>query len=319
MDCILHIGTEKTGTTSFQALMWENRDTLLAAGILYPTSLGKIAHRALPSSVMNPQNEGLAAVATTSAQVEEKLSRELAAHPNSHTCLISSEHLHSRLRTPEELGRLYKLLYRCFDQVTIYLHLRPQIDMLISLASTAARHESSVGKHFFDRAHAGDPYYNYFDLVRMWQDCFGAEALRLVSFRREPDLSLRLFADLGLDRTMLPAAPKSNGPVDIQLMALINTMVRAGHKPRLGLDFIENLPVTQPLRPSRAFATNIQDRFAASNAQLAALRPDMRLEDLTPDWSRYPEQGNEALLDMGCAFPDVLAALTEACFKARTN
>lgn len=45
MKAILHIGTEKTGTTSFQSFMHRNRDAVLARGVLYPDRLGGDNHR----------------------------------------------------------------------------------------------------------------------------------------------------------------------------------------------------------------------------------------------------------------------------------
>ena len=43
-ECILHIGTEKTGTTSIQKFLATNRTLLKANGVLYPLSPGKVNH-----------------------------------------------------------------------------------------------------------------------------------------------------------------------------------------------------------------------------------------------------------------------------------
>lgn len=56
---VLHIGTEKTGTTSIQHFMSQNRQALLAKGIVYP-NLGsrKDAHFDLVNSVHPLDNGG---------------------------------------------------------------------------------------------------------------------------------------------------------------------------------------------------------------------------------------------------------------------
>jgi len=48
MDLHLHIGTEKTGTTSIQEFLRINRANLNSAGIYVPCSLGPSNHQWLP-------------------------------------------------------------------------------------------------------------------------------------------------------------------------------------------------------------------------------------------------------------------------------
>src|SRR5262245_23942491 len=48
MDCFLHIGTDKTGTSSIQRFLADNRDALLARGYLVPRAAGSDRHIALP-------------------------------------------------------------------------------------------------------------------------------------------------------------------------------------------------------------------------------------------------------------------------------
>ena len=44
---ILHIGTEKTGTTSIQKFLFQNRRKLLSSGTLFPESAGYISNQRL--------------------------------------------------------------------------------------------------------------------------------------------------------------------------------------------------------------------------------------------------------------------------------
>lgn len=52
MDLIIHIGTEKTGTTSIQNGLHANRDALTQAGIYLPVSLGGHNPRQLATYAM---------------------------------------------------------------------------------------------------------------------------------------------------------------------------------------------------------------------------------------------------------------------------
>jgi hypothetical protein len=44
VDLILHVGMGKTGTSTLQAFLGENRDRLAARGVLYPKSPGRVRH-----------------------------------------------------------------------------------------------------------------------------------------------------------------------------------------------------------------------------------------------------------------------------------
>lgn len=327
MKCSLHIGSEKTGTTSFQVHMSRNRPALAAMGVLYPLSLGDVNHRAItlvgqepgkpdPSLLhagLKTQEDHAQAVARITANFGTEVRRTRDAH----TCLISSEHLHSRLKTADDVLRLRDFLAPFFSDVTVYLHLRPQVDVLVSLTSTATRMGMFVGTSMFDATNPKSPYYNYKHIVSIWENAFGANALRLVAFQRERDFAKRLFGDLGLDLAALGPMNQLNEALDVRVMAMVNTVVAARVACKLPLDFLESLPLEQPLRLSRALAMDIQNRFADSNEALIAHRSDLSDGDFTPDWQRYPEVGNESMLVQPCNFAGPLAALAAAFIKSQ--
>ncbi len=51
--CVLHIGLEKTGTTTIQNRLASNRERLLERGILYPRSAGRSNHLHLVSACLD--------------------------------------------------------------------------------------------------------------------------------------------------------------------------------------------------------------------------------------------------------------------------
>lgn len=148
MKCILHIGTEKTGTTSLQEFLHLNRDLLATNGVLYTKSAGLTNNRALSVAAFNLDrrddltkslkiydDKELIAYQTA---IIDGLKNELRRAKNIHTVIFSSEHIHSRLRTDDELSRLKNILGDLgFDQITIVVYLRVPAEIANSLYSTA--------------------------------------------------------------------------------------------------------------------------------------------------------------------------------------
>lgn len=52
VDLVLHLGSGKTGTTSIQTLLHDNRDRLAELGFLYPRSPGEVRHARVSLSVL---------------------------------------------------------------------------------------------------------------------------------------------------------------------------------------------------------------------------------------------------------------------------
>ena len=145
-DLVLHIGTEKTGTTTIQNFLKANRDQLRRQSVYVSKDL------MIPSG----NQRWLAALAYNATRIDELIStqgyRSKAERDqdmvNRYECLkleieastsdckrwiISSEHLQSRLTTDEEIHRLYQLLKELFNEITIVLYIRNPVDTAISL------------------------------------------------------------------------------------------------------------------------------------------------------------------------------------------
>ena len=151
MKLALHIGTAKTGTTSLQTWFATNRDALGAQGVWYPRAPGAENHRKLMVHARDSDKPdpsfgkfGIRTPAEHEAfrtRLRHDLTVEVAASQRlgHHIWVMSSEHLHSKITTPAMITRLHDLLSPLFDDITIHLHLRPQIDLLVSNASQRAR------------------------------------------------------------------------------------------------------------------------------------------------------------------------------------
>ncbi len=139
---VLHIGTEKTGTTSIQDFLARNRARLAAQGIHVPEFLGATNHRwaAYMAEAVErvdgfSRQIGLAGSAEQRAARKEEIRVQLVdavqRHPDA-TWLISSEHFQSRLTTPEEVARLAAILQPLFAEIRIVIYLRNPLETAIS-------------------------------------------------------------------------------------------------------------------------------------------------------------------------------------------
>ncbi|SLN69128.1 hypothetical protein [Roseisalinus antarcticus] len=319
MRAVLHIGTEKTGTTSLQVFMHENRASLLQAGILYPEKLGGVNHRWIASYGLDPEagDETFVALGLKDqdaldafrADVEARLAEQVAAASDARICFLSSEHLHSRLRTADQVARVRDLLAGMFDEVEVHIHLRPQVDVAVSLASTSSRVGGRVGHDFFERIRARQIYYNYDLLVSTWEEVFGADNVLCLPFKTQPDFLGYIARRMDLDLTGLPLPARVNEALDVRVMAMVNALVESGTPQRIDFRVLDMLPVEQKLTLDLATARRLQARFEDSNRTLIARRHDLAPGQLQPQWSRYPEEGNLDLLDEPCVFASSLADL----------
>lgn len=327
MKLILHIGTEKTGSTSFQKWGGLNHETLAQHGVFYSQLLGRENHLKIYLWALAPDVEddgfvqvGLGSRAerqvfrnTLPAQFAQEV--QTARSKGCHTFLISNEHCHSRLKTVPDLERLQGFLAPHFDEIEILCSLRPQIDVAVSLSSTAARVGLNVTRRFFDQANPTNRYYNYQNLVDRWAGVFGAENLTLLPFRRKPDMAGHLIKQLDLPGDALQVPERMNEALDIRAVALSNA-VRLGQRettnnqPQSNIGMMLDLMSSgEKLKPGPELAREVQERFTKLNNKLARSWPGIRPADLEPDWTRYEEDSNLEILDEPCPFTLQLAEL----------
>ena len=317
MKLILHIGTPKTGTTSMQRWLARNRAALSDQGIRYARAPGAENHRRLMAYARDTDkpDESFGRFGITSddshaafrSQLQQALADEVAAHPGMRCFVMSNEHIFSKIDRRHMAERLHGLLAPLFDQIEVWLHLRPQVDLLMSNASQLIRMGRHVTSADLSRpAIAPDNrFYNYGRFLDEWEPVFGAANIRLIPFRRRPDITRTLIEELAIDMTGLPEPERVN-------TALVEGTVTIGNTINLSLDaavlpqrwecFLDEMPGRERLQPSRALARQIHDRFEEANRALEARRPDLPATDLTPDWTAYPETGNLEMLDAPCPF-----------------
>lgn len=154
---IVHVGLEKTGTTSIQHWLAGQRDALLAAGCLFPKSPGALNHTKLVAAAMddaaidNLKAHQMAAQGRSAkslrARFQREFDQELKRHKGWTKLVISSELITSRLHMPSEIDRLVAFLRPYVDDIRFVIFLRRQAELAVSRFSSALRagHDSFDG------------------------------------------------------------------------------------------------------------------------------------------------------------------------------
>ena len=191
MKTILHIGLEKTGTTSVQQLLKANRAALLAQGTLIPTSLhpGNNFYLAMASfSSFRPDGllkaEGIKNQGDLDAFRRKTLGNfqtELRGASAANQVLISSEHLQSRLTTLEDIQRLKANLESVgLREFEVLVYLREPIRIALSHHSMAIKKGVFVDESFFEPNHPRvSQILGFKASLEMWQEVFGIESLNV--------------------------------------------------------------------------------------------------------------------------------------------
>jgi hypothetical protein len=202
---ILHIGTEKTGTTSIQGFLANNARWLLEQGFAYPMAAERWSGHLLALYARGPEvcddlhvRLGLDSVekrTTFQRQFADHFAHEMTALPERvRTVLFSSEHLHSRVVAHDAIQSLRSLLRPHFGRIRIVVYLRRQDRVATSLYSTAMK----VGLTHDGILHTGvgEGYFDYDRLLDRWAEVFGADAVTPRLLARDQLVDGDLLADL---------------------------------------------------------------------------------------------------------------------------
>lgn len=191
MKTILHIGLEKTGTTSVQQLLKANRAALLHQGTLIPSSLhpGNNFHLAL-ASFSSFRSDGLLKGEGIKHQGDldafrrktlAKIQAELKSAGRAKQVLISSEHLQSRLTSVADISLLKQNLESVgLGDFEVLVYLREPIRIALSHHGMAIKKGVFVDETFFEPNHPRVSHILGFQSsLEMWQEVFGPESLKV--------------------------------------------------------------------------------------------------------------------------------------------
>ena len=193
MELLLHIGHEKTGTTSIQNFLVENSPVLRQKSICVPSEFGVGSMVQITAMFCNDivDHLDLHGVSDSEAREKQVLLKEnfgnfLSAQSDKEKIILSSEHLASRLTTFNEISEFKKYLDRYFQKITVLFYVRNQADLARSAYSTQLV-GGSPGEIYFEPIDSikDSAYFNYKILLKPWIDVFSVESIRIVSYDAE--------------------------------------------------------------------------------------------------------------------------------------
>ena len=185
MKCILHIGTEKTGTTTLQEWLYDNKQALSQEGFYLSDNLGNPNNYLIPIYF----NECIDSL-TTSLNIEnlteknkyfssflDNLNKEIThAKSKHHTFLMTSEHLHSHLTKEEDIKNLKYFLSNNFEEIKIICYFREQYNLAISLYTTSLKINETLDiDSFLSFARPANYYFNHLNIANNWAGVFGQQ------------------------------------------------------------------------------------------------------------------------------------------------
>jgi len=182
----IHIGHEKTGTTSLQIFLQKNREALFQHNLVYlgdescPYVHG-IGHfpivasfydkcpNFIPPSKHKPVSEVLGALSKDADETDCDI-------------ILSCEHFSSRLDKLENIQCIREALPN--RQIKIILYLRRQDEQAISLYSTLVKSGHTAPFSLKDVV-PENRYYNYSSILKDWVDVFGRENILLREYNND--------------------------------------------------------------------------------------------------------------------------------------
>ena len=193
---------EKTGTTTIQSFMANNREELRRRAIAYPETPGHANHLKLNAYALN---DDVFDDTRTRYDVHEasdlpefrqdfraQLAAEISRLEDCRKFVFSNEHCSARLTTPEEANRLITLFEPHFSDIRVILYLREQGGNMASSYSTKLRNGSS---HLPEDDEIEWEKYEYYHRVKRWSDQVGRSNLDVRVYERKAFIAGDLLPD----------------------------------------------------------------------------------------------------------------------------
>lgn len=193
MRLLLHIGFEKTGSTSIQNWFKINRKLLNRSGILYPSSGCHVNHWALlPLAQRDDKEDYLKWSKNLTDELTLKTFRvsfikALREEVRASECkmvVMSLEQLSSRLSFCE-IETLKNYLTEIFDDIMVWAYLRPQCEATIGMWQTLVRSGFQSNPFNFPLKKSLEIKPFYFDQVlELWARVFGVDNIYIRKFEK---------------------------------------------------------------------------------------------------------------------------------------
>lgn len=322
MQCVVHIGTEKTGSTSIQSAMEDHASLLEQQKLYLVRKCGYPNNMLLPKSlVISGTHVKSSSTAVTPDDrfdpekilTDTKKEIEQARALGYRTLIISSELFHSKFTDIGHIESLREFLKNCgITEIKIIVYLRPQIDLAVSRYSTAMRTGHTVNRGL-PTATPGHHYFDYQSMLEKWATTFGRSAVVPRIFDKTELFGGCVVKDFiskvspPLINQITPEKAAKNKELSLnehQILSSVNSTLK-----KLNIDenqerilrrkLIAQLDIVSPEYsnqkinlPPHAEATNFQNTFEKSNNKIARSW-FQRNELFNLDFSKYQQQRQE--------------------------
>lgn len=303
---ILHIGTEKTGTTAIQEFLSLNRERLLDLGFFVPKSPSSSApnHRKLATAFFNEnrtddsfQHFNIKDLKSWREEVLTEVRTELQ-ECKTPIHVISSEHFSSRLTTRSEKAALYTFLNSIYDEIELVSYFRRQDQYAVSLYSTYLK-SGGIEKRILPK-YQNISRYGYYEMCRDWEKVFGIGSLQARVFDRNELVSGNIVDDfctvLGVNTRGLQLAEGDANPslshFGQEVLRNTNYLLRKGligsrrHTEFVG--YLESKYAGSPRLPKRSYVKEWYSLYDESN-KLFFEKYCQSSSRFSEDFSKYPE------------------------------
>lgn len=249
MKLYLHIGIHKTGTSSIQASLRQNRQILNDHGVIFPIygDNGTSGH-----------SQAVTALAGFNGNIEEfDLFRELQSS-GCHTAILSSENF-SHLRS-KSINTISELLATFFDSISVIVYLRRQDYWLESVYKQKIKHNMTRLSDLWPTDLKSIAQYDYSQLLDPWGLNFGFKNIKVRCYEprqfMQGDLVFDFYHTCGLGGICdsLQAADFKNASMDNSSTTLLAHLNKKGMSSKLRNYIISCLMKSQqPSQPETTF------------------------------------------------------------------
>ncbi|MDV7144369.1 hypothetical protein R3X27_16940 [Tropicimonas sp. TH_r6] len=304
MKLVLHIGTEKTGSTSIQGWLHDNKARLRDNGVFLSEVLSTPNNRSLVHCFQKEIDEYFLHQGIRTLDERDRVRDEILAGFSSeilsqdasvHTAILTSEHFHSRLTSSEEIGHFLRFARGVFSDIQVICYFRNQLALCRSKYSTAVRAWRS--ESFEEYLHSNTEMAAYYDLYALavrWAKAVGKDKVSYRSYdtlrEERRDIRRDFMEAAGLDgfSGQMDYTGRSQNMslslMDANVLRAINSILpamktdgtpskanRAAKKTVLPLaGGVQRLTGRRSISASRHAEARVRERFADTNEMLFA-------------------------------------------------
>ncbi|MCB1501612.1 MAG: hypothetical protein KDK07_17800 [Bauldia sp.] len=183
MKLVLHIGTEKTGTTTLQSSLRRSVGELEKQGVYFPLrTLGNQNHSNLVVIAGGVDDDGYfrrkaeASLQVPPARFADTVLTRLKSEMSIRNCrsaIFTSELLHSRLVDIQSKQKLFNFLSEIFDDITVVIYIRSQASLAISrLTTLIVNGSTSIPRGILPEV-SYSYYFDYKTIIAEYESVFG--------------------------------------------------------------------------------------------------------------------------------------------------